>query len=537
MVKKIFLSMLLVLPVLAVPKISLPPGVSPGDRFRPFWATGDDAPSSNAIGDIEYNPENGDIWVSTGSGISVSHDGARTWENKLSGNGFAALAVLGDWVWAAASYDYEDPTDPNNSLPAGDAFYISFDGGETFEHCTTANEATGVGKLAYDIAIFPDGEDTLVYAACFYGGLIYSSDRGATWQNAFPDGSDSLNYSDLGHRFFSVAVDTSVDPPEVWAGSARGLFVGREGTFAWEKIDTAGHWIPDSIPIFDTTWVDSSTFEVDSVSNYYIVWGRDSLDEGALSGNWIISIDLLNGDSTGVFACTRATSTNNAGGDYDAISFSFDNGTTWHQTGDGYVAWNMGFTGDTLWAACKHGLSRSFPPDYTTSDTVKISGTDVNSGNHIDVLLDEVVSATDCDSILCVGTYSEGIAITPDRGETWRIVAHFPSASEAATQDPNADPADPDYVYAFPNPYSPVYHKSCFFAFEAINDAPVTIELFDYDIRKVATIYNGDVQQQGKCRIQWDGTLDNGAYPKNGLYFFKIEQDDKTRWGKLMIAK
>jgi hypothetical protein len=276
---------------------------------------------------------------------------------------------------------------------------------------------------------------------------------------------------------------------------------------------------------------------VDSISNYYIIWSRDSLDSGALSGNWIISLDLLYGAQTGVFGCTRFTSTNGAGSDYDAISFSFDGGTTWNQTGDGYVAWNMGFTGDTLWAACRHGLSRSFATDYAIADTIEISGIDVNSGNQIVINIDEVVSATGCGDILCVGTYSEGIAITQDGGETWRIVAHFPSAAEAATQDPDAGDGDLDYVYAFPNPFSPVNHESCFFTFDGDESEPVAIDLFDYDIRKILTIYSGPVQCDGKCRIQWNGILDNGLYPKNGLYFFKIEQGGSERWGKLMIVK
>ncbi|MCK5833751.1 hypothetical protein KAH81_08795 [bacterium] len=515
--------------------LSIPGSITPGI----ILSASDDSPSSNAIGDIEFNAYSGDIWVSTGRGLAVSRDGGETWESKLPDIGFAALSILGDWVWAAASYDFEDPTDPNNSLPAGDGFYISFDGGETFEHCTQATSANGVGKLAYDLAIIPDGEDTIVYASCFYGGLIFSSDRGASWQSVFPDGSDSLSYSDLGHRFFSVTADTSVNPPVVWAGSARGLYFGREGTFAWDKVDTTGHWIPDSIPIFDTTWVDSTTFEVDSVSNYYISWRRDSMDIGALSGNWIISLDFQYSTETGIFACSRYTSSNSAGSDYDAISYSFNGGSTWEQTGEGFVSWNMGFTGDTLWMACRHGLSRAFAPDYDTVETLTVSGLDVNSGGYIDIdiLKEEVVSATDCGGVLYVGTYSEGIARTSDGGETWEIVANFPSAEEASTQDPNAADGSSDYVYAFPNPYSPRYHESCFFVFDSEGGGLAKIELFDYDINKVATILWDAVPQNGKNRIQWNGKLENGIEPDNGLYFFRVETDSGDRWGKLMIIK
>jgi len=513
--------------------MSIPSHITVGEHLSAMA----DSPPSNAIGDVVYNAHNGDIWVSTGSGLAVSRDGGETWESKLSGTGFAALAVLGDWVWAAASYAHDDPNDPNNTLPAGDGFWVSFDGGGTFSHCTTATGATGVGRLAYDVAILPDGADTIVYASCFYGGLIYTADRGETWQNAFPDGADSINYGDLGHRFFAVAVDTSADPPVVWAGSAKGLYFGREGKFAWDRVDTTGHWIPDSVPIHDTIWVDADSFEVDSVSRYYVVWRRDTLDVGRLSGNWIISLNFLyEDDRTGVFACTRFTSTNNMGTDFDAISYSFD-GSVWRQTGLGYVAWNIGFSGDTLLAACRHGLSRAFPTDYNTGDTLKIEGIDRNSGNFIQVFKDEVVSATRCGDAIYVGTYSEGLARTFDNGETWEIIANFPSAGEAATQDPGAKDGDSEYVYAFPNPYSPRHHESCFFAFDSPDGGNVTIELFDYDINKVSTIYFGGVERAGKSRLQWDGRLENGEEPENGLYFFKVETASDARWGKLMIIK
>ncbi len=519
-------------------------------------STGNDSPPSNAIGDIEYNAANGDIWVSTGNGIAVSRDGGATWESKLEGRGFSALAVLGEWIFAAESYSASDPSDPNGTLPAGNGFYASYDNGATFTHIDSfvdqdVRRASRIGQLAYDIAIVPEGADTGIYAACFYGGLLYSPDGGRSWEELLVDGSDSLNFTKLAHRFFSVAVDTSTDPPLIWAGSARGLFAGRKGDFAWRWFDVNGNWVPESVAVFDTTWFDEDSFVVDSISNFNVVWNLDLTTEGKISGNWIISIDFQYSPAlTTFFGCTRSTGDD---GGYDAISYTFDNGSTWRKTGVSYVAWNMGFTGDTLWAATTHGLSRIFGTGYDSADTFSISGIDLLTNLPVDVLNNEVVSVTHCGDAIFVGTYTEGIAIAPDSldYETWFILSHFPDPSEASQQAGYT--ANRDFVYVYPNPYSPRKHGGCFFVFEPQGDFTkgsdweLEIELFDYNIKKVSTIASFDspgisgyepVFGEGKkTRVQWNGILDDGSYPENGLYFYKITTPDGDFWGKLMIVK
>lgn len=556
MKKLLILILLSSIAIIAAPLLlELPNGTTPNMSAVPL-SIGEDSPPSNAIGDIEYNAANGDIWISTGNGIAVSRDGGATWESFLDGKGFSALAVLGDWIFAAESYDAEDPADPNGSLPAGNGFYASYDNGETFTHIDSfvdqdVRRASRIGQLAYDITIVPEGSDTGIYAACFYGGLLYSPDGGSTWEELIVDGSDSLDFTELRHRFFSVAADTSADPPLIWAGSAEGLFTGHADDFAWEWSDVNGHWLPESVAVYDTVWVDVDSFVVDSTSDYNVVWNLDPDAEGTISGEWIISIDFLyDSSATGFFGCTRSTGDD---GGYDAISYTFDNATTWEQTGESYVTWNMGFTGDTVWAASTHGLSRLFPPGYNSADTIDISGIDLLTNLPVDIRLAEVVSATNCDDDIFVGTYTEGLAIAPDSldYESWFILSHFPAPAEASQQA--GYDAERDFVYVYPNPYSPRKHGSSFFVFEpqsdyfSLTDWSVTIELFNYDIQKVGTIVSygdGDIvdlapifDQDEKTRIQWDGYLEDGSYPENGLYFYRITTPDGEFWGKLMIVK
>ena len=134
--------------------------------------------------------------------------------------------------------------------------------------------------------------------------------------------------------------------------------------------------------------------------------------------------------------------------------------------------------------------------------------------------------------------------------ETWLILSHFPAPNEASEQA-GLEIKD-EYVYVYPNPFSPKKHGGCFFVFQpqsdfAATEGNITIDLFDYDIRKVATIADyetgsikdmcGSFGSGKKTRIQWDGILDDGNYPENGLYFFRVSTPDGEFWGKLMLIK
>jgi len=169
-------------------------------------------------------------------------------------------------------------------------------------------------------------------------------------------------------------------------------------------------------------------------------------------------------------------------------------------------------------------------------DTVEISGTDAITGLPLRILVPEVISVTDCGGRLYVGTYSEGLAFSDDRGATWKILSNFPDPELAAKDDPGADNPQ-NYVYAYPSPFSPRYHGGCFFVFKPRTAGAARIELFDYNIDKIRTIWDGGYFSAGqKARVQWDGKLANGNIPDNGLYFFKITTPDGEFWGKLVIV-
>jgi hypothetical protein len=183
----------------------------------------------NSVTDILYDGTL--LWVATQDGLHGSLDLGASWFPKdtssgLNSNGVYCLAGNPSFFWVGVYQ--EEETFPLQLLPSltGAGFNHSTDYGTTWKSVQPVlGQATSPGKTPLSIAI----RDTIVWAACAQGGLIRSSDRGASWQNVFVDTSaqrrfeeDQLEYKDV---FTSVAVDTSLpDTTLVWAGTKDGVY-------------------------------------------------------------------------------------------------------------------------------------------------------------------------------------------------------------------------------------------------------------------------------------------------------------------------
>lgn len=191
---------------------------------------------SNTIIDIVKHQ--GDIWLATGKGLSVSRDGGITWEaideaDGLVSSNVSAIASIGNRLWVGT----------NNTGPVGDGIAIFSDGvsysddrGATWTQVnftsTGQNIANVIGgnRTPFDLTGADDqlGQDYVFFAA-FAGGLLGSRDGGTTWRRIFPSSADSVQYvtepvPSLVNRYFSCAIDTShTDSVFLWAGTAGGL--------------------------------------------------------------------------------------------------------------------------------------------------------------------------------------------------------------------------------------------------------------------------------------------------------------------------
>ena len=215
--------------------------------------------ASNSVGDIVYMDLTGGgrvIWVGTVNGLSQSTDGGTSWvtynqKNGLNRNDISALAIADTTLWLAAAYYL---LVEGELVPYGKGFNKSDDLGKSWDSFIPG-QVDFAGKVAYDIVI----DDTTVWAACWYGGLIRSQNGGQTWENVFVDSFAQKDYEGgyyqfLSNRFFSVAVDTfcpmekkqknsitdiAYDGKLIWVATQNGLHASLDLGNTWFPYDTA----------------------------------------------------------------------------------------------------------------------------------------------------------------------------------------------------------------------------------------------------------------------------------------------------------
>jgi photosystem II stability/assembly factor-like uncharacterized protein len=212
--------------------------------------------AGNSMGDIVYDGKY--IWVGTGGGLSYSPDSGKTWytynsTNGLNADDISALAVLDSTLWVACAYS---KMIEGESIPYGKGFNKTTNRGKDWESYIP-EQVDFAGKLAYDLAF----DDSTVWAACWYGGLIHSWIDNDTlkWKNVFVSNAekndyDSGYYNYLSNRFFSVAVDTFCpkekklrnsindivyDGRLTWVATQNGLYSSADAGTIWFPFDTS----------------------------------------------------------------------------------------------------------------------------------------------------------------------------------------------------------------------------------------------------------------------------------------------------------
>ncbi len=313
------------------------------------------------------------LWIGTSKGISGTDDNGASWitydsTNGLPSNEISALAVAGGDLWIATSGSI---ISQGQSIPVGEGISLTSNFGSTIQTFTPF-QASSPGMLCYDL----DANDTLVYAACFYGGLIYSKDRGQTWENLFPDTLAENDFYDslfqyYNNRFFSVKVDDNYeDTLVVWGGTAAGVnqfqFIAREAKLA-------GNLINDFALQDGYTWVATDSGLSRSENNG--VSYRSYFQSDGLTNNYTSAVAAA-GDFV---ICAGYDDELDEG---TGFAFSTDFGTTWEQSlptqavGADKRVGDIAITvyGDSdlvIWAACTAGgLIRSMDSAQTWEQVV-----------------------------------------------------------------------------------------------------------------------------------------------------------------------
>jgi hypothetical protein len=310
--------------------------------------------AGNSMGDIVYDGNN--IWVGTGDGLSYSPDSGKTWftydnTNGLNANDISALAVYDSTLWVACAYSKMIEGEP---IPYGKGFNKTTNRGEDWES-HIPKQVDFAGEIAYDIAF----DDSSVWAACWYGGLIHSFVDYDTlkWENIFVSDAAKEDYEEgyyehLDNRFFSVAVDTFCphdkklknsindiifDDRFLWVGTQNGLRVTGDDGETWLTYDTSNGLNANG---------------VHSLTGYTSFSDNDTtsfLYAGLYSGEKEYEIPLLPSLTGEGFNFTS---------DY---GYTWDTSLTEQATDLEKFAYDIAIADTVVWAACgKGGLIRSF---------------------------------------------------------------------------------------------------------------------------------------------------------------------------------
>jgi hypothetical protein len=200
--------------------------------------------------DILYHE--GTLWLASGRGLSYSTNMGMTWYTRttetnpgLASDEPSALFGRPGEVWIAGShFEVYDGI----SYPFGDGFSMSADNtGEIWE-LYEPFESSDFARLAYDL----DGTESMIVAACFYGGLIVRHDPDTAWEHLFYSPADSLDWVADGWaglssgRYYACAVDTThADTLVVYGGSARGI---NKFLYIPKRVKMGGKMIYDIVP-------------------------------------------------------------------------------------------------------------------------------------------------------------------------------------------------------------------------------------------------------------------------------------------------
>ena len=67
------------------------------------------------------------------------------------------------------------------------------------------------------------------------------------------------------------------------------------------------------------------------------------------------------------------------------------------------------------------------------------------------------------------------------------------------------------------------------------DDAPVSVQIFDYRGRMVRTLVEAEMQDPGLKQVPWDGRREDGTRVSSGVYFYRIQAGETVVSNKMVV--
>ena len=103
---------------------------------------------------------------------------------------------------------------------------------------------------------------------------------------------------------------------------------------------------------------------------------------------------------------------------------------------------------------------------------------------------------------------------------------------QVAVDESNITPFEFALHQNYPNPFNPETNIQI----DIAQKSDVTVSIFNLMGQKVATLYNGNMDQ-GIYHIKWNGLSDHGTVLPSGMYFYEMKSPAYHSVKKLVLVK
>lgn len=511
---------------------------------------------TNIIGDIA--PQ-GDtlLWLGTGSGLAVLRDTLSIFtlasnKNITAGQAststpegaVSALAVNGNSLFAAFAKSGENITVGNgfvySSNSTGNAtnwtYFEQLIDGEDDTFSVIQGGVSGKfnalpitvkeANVTYDASI----NNKYIYVTSWAGGLRRFNLNSSLWYKLpLPQDNDqTLNTCDVSS----------------YEETTQGYFLKDFYLNPRDPIDGGNHNHKafSVLTYADTVWVGTANGINRGLvdPSGCINWTHYTPEADGLTGGFVVDLAIQRFKGhTIIWAATVLAET----GESNGVSYSIDGGDTWYTTLLGERAYNITASDSIVLIATKNGLWKTIIDDpadvakpwakYKSAKQVLEIG---STGTYrIDEILSDEVVAVSYDTR---PFYSSDATIWIS---SWDGLARAMNTSGGNWQIYRAD-YDPKKAYAYPNPFSPYEHNQLQGSgYVHINlsvkvSFVVKMDVFNFAMEKVHT-KQFDRRMTSTGSFKWDGKDDRGRIVDNGVYFIRLEYDEKVEWVKLIVVK